>query len=70
MIRWCDDTKSQQGEEHLFGAFTRRNQHEINNLVLAIDNDQYTYKPAKVIGHSNHGKTLTVRFVDPEEENK
>jgi hypothetical protein len=70
LIRWCDETETQQTEEHLFGAFTRRNQHQLNDRVLAIDDEQYIYKPAKIIGHSNDWKMLTVRFTDEEEEDR
>ncbi len=70
IIDWCDKTESNQSEEHLFGAFTRRNQHQINDRVLAFDNQQCIYKSAVVINHLNDGKMLTVRFTDPNEENR
>jgi hypothetical protein len=70
IVHWCDETKSEQTEEHLFGAFTKRNQHQMNNRVLAIDREQYIYKPAIVIGHSKDWKMLTVRYTDPEENDR
>lgn len=68
MIRWCDDTESKQEEQHLFGSFTRRNHHHKNDLVLAMDDEEYVYKPAHVIKHLNKEKQLLVRFIDSEEE--
>ena len=69
LIRWCDGKESEQSEQHLFGAFTQPNPHQLGDRVLAIDNEQYIYKPAKIIGISDDGNTLTVRFTD-EEGNK
>ncbi|CAF3780229.1 unnamed protein product [Rotaria sordida] len=70
IIRWCDESESREEEEYLFGAFTRSIQHELNDSVLALDNDQYIYKLAKVISISDDKKTLTIRFTDPKENNR
>jgi hypothetical protein len=35
-----------------------------------MDNEEYTYKPAKVIQILDNGKMLTVRFTDSEDEDK
>ncbi len=66
LIHWCDNTETQQMEEHLFGAFTQPNRHELGDRVLALDNEQCIYKPAKIIGHSNDWKMLTVQYTDDE----
>lgn len=69
-IRWYDDTESNQEEEHLFGAFIRRNNYHRGDRVLALDEDDYTYKPArikKLPDDSDDRKTLNVCFTDPEE---
>ncbi len=63
LIDWCDDSKSEQKEEHLFGAFVRRDRHYKNGYVLAMDNNKI-YKPAKTISISNNKQTLTVQFDD------
>ncbi|CAF4979898.1 unnamed protein product, partial [Rotaria sp. Silwood1] len=70
IIQWCDEKKSEQEEEYLFGAFTTPIQCQPNDYVLAMDNDQYIYKLALVITKSNDQKTLTVRFIDSKENNR
>jgi hypothetical protein len=70
IIRWCDETESKQEEEHLFGAFTRCIQHRLDDLVLAMDNEECIYKPAQVTRISNIHQTLTVRFLDSKEDNR
>ncbi|CAF2744821.1 unnamed protein product [Rotaria sp. Silwood2] len=64
LIEWCDTNKSKQSDEHLFGAFTQRNKHRINDYVLAIDDDDTIYKLAKVQSISNDGKNLKVQFIN------
>jgi hypothetical protein len=66
MIHWCDKKESIQKEEHLFGEFKSDIRHALNDFVLAIDNDQYLYKPAKIINLSKDRKTLTIEFLPPE----
>jgi hypothetical protein len=70
IIQWCDETKSSQEEEHLFGAFRRRIEPQVDYFVLAIDDDQYIYKPAKVTVISRDRKTLTIRFLDSKKNNR
>jgi hypothetical protein len=69
-IKWCDETKSSQEEEDLFGAFRRRIEPQVDYFVLAMDNDQCIYKPAKVTMISEDRKTLTIRFLDSKKTNR
>ena len=69
-IRWCNDKETDQAEQHLFGAFTRRNQHRVGDRVLALNKEQYVYKPARVIALVKDGKELIIRFTDPEENDR
>lgn len=62
IIEWFDGSRSQQKEEHLFGAFIRRNRHYLHAYVLAMDIDDKIYKPAQIISISNNGCTLHVQF--------
>lgn len=64
IIRWCNEQQDTQTEDHLFGTLMRRNLCQINDRVLALDDDQYIYLPATIIDQSKDGKTLTVRFAD------
>jgi len=70
IIKWCDETKSSQQEEDLFGAFRRRIEPQVDYFVLAMDDDQCIYKIAKVTVISRDRKTLTIRFLDPKENNR
>ena len=70
IIHWCDERTSNQTEEHLFGALIRRNRCQIKDQVLALDEDQYIYKPATILAQSDDGKTLTVRFTGSKEKKK
>lgn len=42
----------------------------MNDQVLALDEDEYVYKPATILTQSDDGKTLTVRFTGPKENKK
>ena len=70
LIRWCNGKENTQTEDHLFGTLIRRNRCDINDRVLALDDDQYIYKPATIIKRFDDEKTLTVRFADSNGENK
>ncbi|CAF3923286.1 unnamed protein product [Rotaria sp. Silwood2] len=69
-IRWCDEQESEQEEEYLFGAFTRPVQHQPDDFILVLDNDQCIYKLAQVVTSSEDQKTLTVHFIDSQENNR
>jgi hypothetical protein len=64
IIEWCDESKTEQQDEHLFGAFTRQIKHKKGNYVLAIDDNDKLYKPAKIKSISNDEKSLTVQFTN------
>ncbi len=64
LIEWFDKSISKQNEEHLFGAFNRRDQHRENAYVLAMDDQDNIYKPAKTISISDDRKHLKVRFLN------
>jgi hypothetical protein len=68
-IEWSSGPGGEQKEEHLFGAFTRRDKHFQDGYVLALDDNDKIYKPARTISISNDGKTLTVQFLNKNEEN-
>ncbi|CAF3829504.1 unnamed protein product [Rotaria magnacalcarata] len=69
-IQWCDKNQSEQDEEYLYGAFTRSIRHQINDTVLAMDDNQCLYKLARVIHILRDKKKLIVRFIDAEEDNR
>ena len=62
-IKWSNGTINDQKEEHLFGAFTRRDQHRKDNYVLAMDTEDDLYKLAKTIAVFKDDKRLTVQFI-------
>jgi hypothetical protein len=64
LIEWYDKSENEQKEEHLFGAFTRRDKHTKDSYVLAIDENDNIYKPAKTKAISDDQKRLTVQFID------
>ncbi|CAF4354296.1 unnamed protein product, partial [Adineta steineri] len=70
LIKWCDETESYQEEEHLFGTFSTHNEHQINYYVLAVDGDQYIYKPARIKKILNDKRTLNIRFLDADQQNR
>jgi hypothetical protein len=69
-IEWCDNRVSEQEEEYLFGAFNYIEHRKTNDYVLALDNNQNIYKPAKIINISDDRKILTVEFLPPEEDRR
>lgn len=69
-IKWCDDNTDELEEGRIFGAFQQPVQHERDDFVLAMDDDQTIYKLAQVITHSSDHKTLTVHFIDSEDNEK
>lgn len=69
LIKWSNEKESEQEEELLFGAFTRRIEPQVGDLVLAM-NDIYTYQPAEVKAISGDKKTLTVRFLNSTNDNR
>ncbi len=62
LIKWFNGDENEQKEEHLFGAFIRRNEHRKDGYVLAIDDNDQIYKPAKTIKVSDDKKQLTIRY--------
>ncbi|CAF0922263.1 unnamed protein product [Rotaria sordida] len=68
-IQWCNERTSEQIDEHLFGAFSRRYKHRIDDYVLAIDNNDAIYKLAKVQSISNDRKNLKVQFINLNKNN-
>jgi hypothetical protein len=64
VIEWFDGSENEQIEEHLFGSFTRRDRHRIDDYVLAMDKNDSLYKPAKMTLISDDRKTVTVQFID------
>ena len=70
IVQWHDETESQQEEEHLFRSITKPMQHRLNGFVLATDNEQYIYKPGRIITISDDRQTLTVRFIDSEDDHR
>ncbi|CAF4581909.1 unnamed protein product, partial [Rotaria socialis] len=65
LIEWCCATVSEQSDEHLFGAFTRRNNHRIGDYVLAMDSVESIYRLAEILSITDDRKTVKVRFIDP-----
>jgi len=63
-IEWSDGSLNKQKEEHLFGAFNRRNKHRRDYYVLAMDDSDEIYKPAKTISILNDQKRLEVEFIN------
>jgi len=61
-IEWFDHSKTEEKEEHLFGAFVRRNKHYKNGYVLAMDKDKI-YKPAITKSILNDQEIL-VQFIN------
>ncbi|CAF1439450.1 unnamed protein product [Rotaria magnacalcarata] len=64
-IEWCCASVSEQTDEHLLGAFTRRNKHRIGDYVLAIDSVEGIYKLAEVLSITDDRKNVKVKFIDP-----
>ena len=64
LIQWYNKDTNEQEEEHLFGALTRRDQHEEDGYVLAMDKNDDIYKPAKTISISDDRTELTVKFIN------
>jgi hypothetical protein len=63
LIEWFDRNENEQQEEHLFGAFTRRDKHWENSYVLAMDDNDNIYKPATTKTILNE-KRLQVEFIN------
>ena len=64
-IEWYDRSKGEQSEEHLFGAFVRRDQPHVGNYALACDKDDQLYKFARIESISTTEKSLQVKFLPP-----
>jgi hypothetical protein len=62
LIEWFDHSENKQKEEHLFGAFVRRNKHYEDGYVLAMDKDKI-YKPARTKSILNDQEIL-VQFIN------
>ena len=70
LIKWCDNCERAQEEEHLFGAFSYIEHRDVGDYVLALDDNQSIYKPAKITGISDGGNKLTVKFLPPEKDGR
>lgn len=64
-IKWADGSSNNQKEEHLFGAFTRRDQHRKDNYVLAMDAEDNLYKFARTLVVFKDDNRLNIQFLDP-----
>lgn len=65
LIKWADDSRpTRQEEKHFFTAFCKPADIALNSSVLALNDDQYTYRAGKVKSISHDRQTLTVRFPD------
>jgi hypothetical protein len=69
IIEWCNSRKNEQKDEHLFGAFKRHVQHNENDYVLAIDDNDKLYKPARIKSISNDRRSLRVQFTNLNQTN-
>ncbi|CAF3863314.1 unnamed protein product, partial [Adineta steineri] len=65
LIDWWNGCKNEQKDEFLFpGVFTQPDNHQVNNIVLAFDENDSLYKPAKIHSISNDRKNLQVKFIN------
>lgn len=62
LIEWCDKTKSEQEEEHLFGAFTRMLPFRRGGYVLALEEGEDIYRPGRIQGVYDEQKMLVVQY--------
>jgi len=77
IINWCypnEDVKEpedacKQTEEHLFGAHAWYNQLQVGDYVLAVDEQSYVYKPARVIELIN-GNQVNIRFLNSQDKKR
>lgn len=63
-IKWSNGSITHQKEEHLFGAFTRRDQHRKGDYVLVMDPNDEIYKLAKTLAVYKDDKRLKIEFLD------
>ena len=63
-IKWANGMSNNQKEEHLFGAFTRRDQHRKDNYVLAMDAEDNLYKFARTLVVFKDDNRLNIQFLD------
>ncbi|CAF1389296.1 unnamed protein product [Adineta ricciae] len=64
-IEWHDGHEGEQDDEFLFtGTFSRPDKHKKGDYVLAVNETNYIYEPARVISVSPDHKTLTVKYID------
>ncbi|CAF1294902.1 unnamed protein product [Adineta ricciae] len=68
LIKWSDNAESAQEEEYLFGVFTPRIEFFVNCYVLAVDDSEYIYRIGQVKKISDDRSTLTIRFIDSDNE--
>ena len=63
-IEWCDQTVSSQSDEHLFGAFTRRDRFSDHDYVLTIDEEVTLYRLARIESILTEDNSLYVKFIN------
>ena len=62
LIKWCDGSTSEQKEEHLFVAFSHRSPLRPDVYLLALDDAEEIYRPARIRKVSDDEKTLCIEY--------